>query len=107
MEKAGAEKGRVVPPFVDADKEYLDFTRRRHETLRLKMSPEVLKGNYFLVIDLYSASNPVHPQGHARMVGVRSGGEQGIARRSLAAERRICGGLRRTRLPGRQVVGES
>ena len=64
MEKAGAEKGRVVPPFVDADEEYLDFTRRRHETLRLRMSPEVLEGNYFLVIDLYSASNPVHPQGH-------------------------------------------
>jgi glycosyltransferase involved in cell wall biosynthesis len=64
MERAGPEKERVVPPFVDTDKDCLDFTRRRHETLHLKMSPEVLKGNYYLVIDLYSAANPVHPQGH-------------------------------------------
>lgn len=51
-------------PYVRCAQSHLDFTSASELTLRLDFSPAVWQSNMYLVIDIYSATNPVHPAGH-------------------------------------------
>jgi len=51
-------------PFIKMDKPLVDFTKGRHVSFTLFPSVNVLEDDHFLVIDIYSASNHVHPEGH-------------------------------------------
>jgi glycosyltransferase involved in cell wall biosynthesis len=51
-------------PYVLVDEPRLDLTAEGRAELKLSFSHSVWDAELFLVIDLYSAANPVHPQGH-------------------------------------------
>ncbi len=52
------------PPYVLADRHWLDLTSANSQEVKLTFSSSVWDCELFLVIDLYSAANPVHPAGH-------------------------------------------
>ena len=52
------------PPYVLVEQPYLDLSRQNSGQLKLSFGPSVWDSELFLVIDLYAASNPVHPGGH-------------------------------------------
>ncbi|GEM_PF-1184317 len=51
-------------PFIFADKAYLDLTDAESVAMEMILSPGVLESEYFLVMDIYSSANHIHPQGH-------------------------------------------
>jgi glycosyltransferase involved in cell wall biosynthesis len=51
-------------PYVLVDQQRLDLTVHRTGQLQLSFPSSVWDSELFLVIDLYSAANPVHPAGH-------------------------------------------
>ena len=51
-------------PYVLVDRQRLDLTTRDSGELKLSFGSSVWDSELFLVIDLYSAANPVHPAGH-------------------------------------------
>lgn len=51
-------------PYVLVDKQRLDLTDCDRGELQISFSSSVWDAELFLVVDLYSAANPVHPQGH-------------------------------------------
>ena len=51
-------------PYVLLDQHQLDLTVVDASQLKLSFAPSVWDAELFLVIDLYSAANPVHPAGH-------------------------------------------
>jgi glycosyltransferase involved in cell wall biosynthesis len=51
-------------PYVLVDRQRLDLTTRDSDQLKLSFGSSVWDSELFLVIDLYSAANPVHPAGH-------------------------------------------
>ena len=51
-------------PYVLVDKQRLDLTTSDRGELRISFSSSVWDSELFLVIDLYSAAHPVHPEGH-------------------------------------------
>ncbi|MHB8481845.1 MAG: glycosyltransferase [Nitrospiria bacterium] len=50
---------------VKVSKGYLDLCSKNTETVNLSFSPSVWEKECFLAIDIYSATNHVHPKGHA------------------------------------------
>lgn len=51
-------------PYVSLDQDWLDFSGQDSGTLQLAFSPAVWQRDLVLVVDIYSANNPVHPEGH-------------------------------------------
>ena len=51
-------------PYVLLDQHQLDLTVVDTSQLKLSFAPSVWDAELFLVVDLYSAANPVHPAGH-------------------------------------------
>jgi len=51
-------------PYVLVDRQRLDLTACDSDRLKLCFGSSVWDSELFLVIDLYSAANPVHPAGH-------------------------------------------
>jgi len=51
-------------PFVLLDEQLLDLTRGAAGDLLLSFSSSVWESDLFLVLDIYSAAHPVHPEGH-------------------------------------------
>ncbi len=51
-------------PYVSVDKPRLDMTDSECGELKLSFNSSVWDDELYLVIDLYSAAHPVHPQGH-------------------------------------------
>lgn len=51
-------------PYVLVDEQRLDLTVHNTAELKLSFAASVWDSEWFLVIDLYSAANPVHPAGH-------------------------------------------
>jgi glycosyltransferase involved in cell wall biosynthesis len=51
-------------PYVVVDQQWIDLTSHGSGQLKLSFAPSVWDSELFLVIDLYSAANPVHPAGH-------------------------------------------
>ena len=54
----------AAPPYVLVDQHCLDLTTRQSGHLKLSFSSTVWDSEFYLVIDLYSAANSVHPAGH-------------------------------------------
>ncbi len=60
-----AEEGQAIDlPYATLDHQLLDMTERKSVTLALSFSAAVWETEEFLVVDIYSAANPVHPAGH-------------------------------------------
>ncbi|MEX2113975.1 MAG: glycosyltransferase family 4 protein [Pirellulales bacterium] len=51
-------------PYVMIDQSRIDLTDREQAELKLSFNSSVWDNELFLVIDLYSAAKPVHPEGH-------------------------------------------
>lgn len=51
-------------PYATLDRHWLDLTARGQDELELRFAASVWAEDLFLVIDIYSAANPVHPEGH-------------------------------------------
>ena len=51
-------------PYISLDQQILDMTQRKSVEVTLSFSAAVWENEEFLVIDIYSARNPVHPGGH-------------------------------------------
>ncbi len=51
-------------PYASLDQQVLDLTERPSTRLVLSFSSAVWENEEFLVVDIYSAANPVHPHGH-------------------------------------------
>lgn len=64
MESQVADTTDRRPPHILADKTHLDLTKAKRTALTLSFAPCVWENDYYLVIDIYSAANHVHPQGH-------------------------------------------
>jgi len=64
MEKKSKEMLKNLPLLARISKDHLDLAGKSAETFTLSFSPPVWEKECFLVADIYSASNPVHPQGH-------------------------------------------
>jgi len=65
MERESKEILKDLPPFARINQDYLDLAGKGPQIFSLSFSPSVWGRECFLVIDIYSASNHVHPQGHA------------------------------------------
>lgn len=57
--------GQLVPPRVAVNVDRLDLTRAKTATCELRFSSSVWDQELFLVVDIYSAVNRAHPDGHA------------------------------------------
>lgn len=51
-------------PYISFDQQVLNLTQAECADLVLSFSSAVWEAEEFLVVDIYSAANPVHPQGH-------------------------------------------
>lgn len=65
MEMTLQSSPTLLPPRVAADVDRVDLTRAKSARFELRFSPAVWEQELFLVIDIYSAVNRVHPDGHA------------------------------------------
>ncbi len=65
MEVTPSSSGSALPLRVAIDAPHLDLTRAKSAKLQLKFPATTWEHDVFLVIDIYSAANPVHPEGHA------------------------------------------
>ena len=65
MEINPSSTGSTPPLRVALDVERIDLTRAKSATLQLTFPSSTWEHDVFLVIDIYSAANPVHPEGHA------------------------------------------
>lgn len=58
-----AAQGTLLP-YISFDRQVLDLTESEHQDMVLSFSSAVWEAEEFLVVDIYSAANPVHPHGH-------------------------------------------
>lgn len=65
MEMSLLSPTTAAPPRVALDLDRVDLTRAKSAKLQLTFPASNWEQDVFLVIDIYSASNPVHPEGHA------------------------------------------
>jgi glycosyltransferase involved in cell wall biosynthesis len=64
MEKMIKKAGSSLPFFARIDRDYLDLTSKGSESFTVSFPAHVKSSDLFLVIDIYSAVNHVHPEGH-------------------------------------------
>jgi hypothetical protein len=66
MEKSEKESpsASACPAHVRINADAIDLTRKRSALLEIEIGPPERVHEFFLVIDIYSASNHVHPAGH-------------------------------------------
>ncbi|MBL9125130.1 MAG: glycosyltransferase [Planctomycetaceae bacterium] len=55
----------AAPLRVSLDVERVDLTRAKTAKIRLTFPPATWEHDVFLVVDVYAALNPIHPEGHA------------------------------------------